>query len=167
MANWNKIKTEYITTDTSYRKLAEKYGVSHVQIGNVGKQENWVELRRQHLDKTFTKTVDAISDKQVDRAANLISVSDLLLAKVKSLLETNAEVLSDTQSMKHISGVLKDIKEIQMIRSDADMREQEARIANLQRQAEKDEVKDQGYHGVVLLPVVADMPTPPEEDNDG
>ena len=139
MANWNAIKTEYITTDTSYRKLAKKYGVSHVQIGNVGKQENWVELRRQHLDKTLTKTVDTISKQQVDRAANLISVADKLLAKVKDLLETDAEVLSDTQSMKHISGVLKDIKEIQMIRSDADMREQEARIANLRKQAEKED----------------------------
>jgi hypothetical protein len=40
--------------------------------------------------------------------------------------------------MKHISGVLKDIKEIQMIRSEADMREQEARIANLRKQAESE-----------------------------
>jgi hypothetical protein len=139
MADWQKIKTEYITTDTSYRKLAQKYGVSHVQIGNVGKQENWVELRRQHLDKTLTKTMDTISKKQVDRAANLVSVADLLLAKVKSLVESDAEVLSDTQSLKHISGVLKDIKEIQMIKSDADLREQEARIANLRKQAEKEE----------------------------
>jgi hypothetical protein len=54
-----------------------------------------------------------------------------------------------------------------MIKSDADMREQEARIANLQKQAEKGEVKDTGHHGVVLLPVVADMPAPPEEDGDG
>lgn len=141
MANWQKIKTEYITTDTSYRKLAKKYGVSHVQIGNVGKQENWVELRRQHLDKTLTKTVDTISKKQVDRATKLISVSDLLLSKVKNLLETDAEVLSDTQSMKHISGVLKDIKEIQMIRSEADMKEQEARIAKLRKEAEKEETQ--------------------------
>ena len=36
MADWQAIKTEYITTDTSYRKLAQKYGISHVQIGNVG-----------------------------------------------------------------------------------------------------------------------------------
>ena len=75
----------------------------------------------------------------MDRATNLIAVSDLLLEKVKSLLESDAEVLADTQSMKHISGVLKDIKEVQMIRSDADMREQEARIANLRKQAEKEE----------------------------
>ena len=139
MADWQKIKTEYITTDTSYRKLAEKYGVHYNAIANRSKQEGWISQRNQHCDKTMTKTLDAISNKQVDRAANLISVSDLLLNKVKSLLETDAEVLNDTQSMKHISGVLKDIKEIQMIRSDADMREQEARIKNLQKQAESEE----------------------------
>ena len=139
MADWKKIKTEYITTDTSYRKLAQKYGVHYNAIANRAKQEEWISQRNQYCDKTMTNTLEAISDKQVDRAANLISVSDLLLNRVKSLLEMNAEVLSDTQSMKHISGVLKDIKEIQMIRSDADMREQEARIANLRKQAEKDD----------------------------
>lgn len=139
MADWKKIKTEYITTDTSYRKLAEKYGVGESTLFARASKEKWVEQKEQHQSKTVAKTLDAISKKQVDRAANLISVSDLLLAKVKSLLETDAEVLSDTQSMKHISGVLKDIKEIQMIRSDADMREQEARIANLRKQAEKEE----------------------------
>ena len=139
MADWQKIKTEYITTDTSYRKLAQKYGIDSAVIGRKAKNEEWVSLRQQYVDKTQTKTIDAISNQQVDRATNLISVSDLLLAKVKSLLETDAEVLSDTQSMKHISGVLKDIKEIQMIRSDADMREQEARIKNLQKQAEKED----------------------------
>ena len=139
MANWNKIKTEYITTDTSYRKLGEKYGVGYSVIGEKARLEGWVEQREQFRNKTLTKAVEAISDKQVDRAANLISVADQLLDKVKSLLETNAEVLADTQSMKHISGVLKDIKEIQMIRSDADMREQEARIKKLRKEAEQED----------------------------
>ena len=139
MADWQKIKTEYITTDTSYRKLAEKYGVGESTLFTRASKEKWVEQKEQHQSKTVAKTLDAISKKQVDRAANLISVSDLLLAKVKNLLESDTEVLSDTQSMKHISGVLKDIKEIQMIRSDADMREQEARIKNLQKQAESED----------------------------
>ena len=139
MADWQKIKTEYITTNTSYRKLAEKHGISYQAICRRSQAEQWSEQREQHMNKTVTRTIDAISKKQVDRAANLISVSDLLLSKVKSLLETNAEVPIDTQSMKHISGVLKDIKEIQMIRSDADLREQEARIANLEKQAKADD----------------------------
>ena len=139
MADWQAIKTEYLTTDTSYRKLAQKYGVGYSVIGEKARLEGWVEQREQYRNKTLTKTVNAISKHQVDRAANLISVADLLLAKVKSLVEMDAEVLSDTQSLKHISGVLKDIKEIQMVRSDADMREQEARIAKLRKEAEKEE----------------------------
>ena len=139
MADWQAIKTEYLTTDTSYRKLAQKYGVGYSVIGEKARLEGWVEQREQYRNKTLTKTVNAISKQQVDRAANLISVADLLLAKVKSLVEMDAEVLSDTQSLKHISGVLKDIKEIQMIRSDADMREQDARIAKLRKEAEKEE----------------------------
>ena len=39
----------------------------------------------------------------------------------------------NSQSMKHLSGVLKDIKDIHMIKSEADLREQEARIAHLER----------------------------------
>ena len=142
MADWQKIKTEYITTDTSYRKLAQKHGVGYSVIGEKARLDGWVEQREQFRNKTLTKTVDAISNKQVDRAAKLISVADKLLAKVNSLLETDAEVLSDTQSMKHISGVLKDIKDIQMIRSEADMREQEARIAKLRKEAEKEETQN-------------------------
>ena len=139
MANWNEIKTEYITTDTSYRKLAEKHGVGESTLFARASKEKWVEQKEQHQSKTVAKTLDAISKKQVDRAANLVSVADLLLAKVKSLVESDAEVLGDTQSLKHISGVLKDIKEIQMIRSDKDLEEQDARIAKLRKEAEKEE----------------------------
>lgn len=139
MADWQAIKTEYITTDTSYRKLAQKYGVGYSVIGEKARLDGWVEQREQYRNETLTKTVNAISNKQVDRAAKLISAADKLLDKVESLLETDCELLIVPQSLKHLSGVLKDIKEVQMVRSDADMREQEARIKNLQRQAEAEE----------------------------
>jgi hypothetical protein len=139
MANWQKIKTEYITTDTSYRKLGEKYGIHYKVIGDRAKAEGWVTLRSQHQDKTLTKALDRICEEKVDRAARLNSAADLLLEKVERLLVSDDNVAFDTQGLKHISGVLKDIKEIQMIRSDADMREQEARIAKLRREAEREE----------------------------
>ena len=149
MADWQKIKTEYITTDTSYRKLAQKYGVNYRTICVRSKQEGWIEQREQHINDTTTKTINAISEKQVDRATKLVSVADLLLAKVKSLVESDAEVLSDTQSLKHISGVLKDIKEIQMIKSDADLREQEARIAKLQKEAQAEETNTEPIRVII------------------
>ena len=139
MADWQKIKTEYITTDTSYRKLAQKYGIHYKVISERGKDEEWVTLRSQHRDKTLTRSLERICEEKVDRAARLNSVAELLLEKVEMLLKIDDKIALDTQGMKHISGVLKDIKEIQMIRSEADMREQEARIANLRKQAEKEE----------------------------
>ena len=139
MADWKKIKTEYITTDTSYRKLAEKHGVGESTLFARASKEKWVEQKEQHQSKTVAKTLNRISDKQVDRASKLISVADLLLDKVKSLVEGNPELLITPQNIKHLSGVLKDIKEVQMIQSDADLREQEARIAKLRKEAEKEE----------------------------
>ena len=145
MADWQKIKTEYITTDTSYRKLAQKHGVSYNAIGNRSRQENWQELRDQHLTKTMTKTMNAIASQQASRASRLQTVADKLLTKVERLIEDDEELLVDTSTMRDISRILKDLKDIQMIRSDADMREQEARIKKLQKEAmvekENNEVK--------------------------
>ena len=141
MADWQKIKTEYITTDTSYRKLAQKYGLDQATIAQRGKKEDWVGIRKQKASETQAKIIEAVETRKVDRATRLQSVADKLLDRVEALVETGDFVLMNSQSMKHISGVLKDIKEIQMIRSDADMREQEARIANLRKQAEKEETQ--------------------------
>lgn len=139
MANWQEIRNEYISTKTSYRKLAEKYGVHYKTIADKGKKENWEGLRSQVSHKTLTKTIDRVSTSQADRAAKLASVSDLLLDNVKNLLENHPELLEDTQAMKHISCVLKDYKEIQGIKSQKDLEEQDARIAKLRKESEKEE----------------------------
>lgn len=133
--DWNKIKTEYITTDASYRDLAEKYDVPRVTIGRIGKAENWVELRRQYTDDLMTKTLTEMSKGQVERAARLQSVADKLLDKVEGMIE----IEDSTQGVRQLAATLKDIKDIHMIKSESDMREQEARIANLRKQAEKDD----------------------------
>ena len=137
MTDWQAIKTEYITTQTSYRKLAQKYGVSHVQIGNVGKEEKWVELRRQHLDSTFTKTVEKISQQEANRAAKIHSVADKLLQKIEAMVD-NGNVCTE-KGLRALTAAVKDLKEIQGVKSDMDKREQEARIATLEKQANKDD----------------------------
>ena len=137
MADWQAIKTEYITTETSYRKLAEKYGVSRVQIGNVGKEENWVELRRQHLDRTVTKTVAAVENAQVNRAKKIQNVADKILNKIEAMVD-RPEPLTE-KAIRSLTAAVKDLKEIQGVKSVLDEQEQMARIANLQKQADKTE----------------------------
>ena len=142
MADWQAIKTEYITTDTSYRKLAEKYGVSRVQIGNVGKEEGWVELRRQHLDDTLTKTVEAISEQEVNRARRILTVADKLLNKIEAMVDAVGPEPIPAKSIRALTAAVKDLKEIQGVKSELDKQEQEARIANLRKAAEKEESTD-------------------------
>ena len=179
MADWQAIKTEYITTDTSYRKLAHKYGIHYKVISDRGKNEKWVELRSQHKDKTLTKTLDKISSKKADKMARIDDLADKLLEKLEQaiteldlqlykhtdktkVIEYNndrrpdkptketiheeeklleAKSIVDRQGLKQIASALKDIKEVKMLRSELDRQEQEARIANLRKQADKDEDK--------------------------
>lgn len=137
MADWQKIKTEYITKGTSYRKLHEKYGLSYRAIADRGNAEGWVELRNQYLIKTTSEIVEAVGAQDVDRATKLQTVADKVLNMVEAYIEASDPIAIDTQSMKHISGVLKDIKEV--LRSPKDLEEQDARIAKLRKEAEKDE----------------------------
>lgn len=87
MEDWLKIKTEYITTDTSYRKLAEKYGVHYNAIANRAKQEKWVEKRNQFRIKTVTKTVDKIVEKKARQAAKVGDLADKLMLKLEQAIE--------------------------------------------------------------------------------
>ena len=149
MADWNKIKTEYLTSDTSYRKLAQKYGVNAITIAKKASKEDWVSQRQQQANRTLSKTLTAVSNRQVNRAARLQEVADKLLKKIEAAVDDyNMEVLLvDRQSLRQITGALKDIKDIQMIRSEADLREQEARIAKLLKEAERE---DNGPNKVVI-----------------
>lgn len=136
--DWKRIKAEYIAGGTSYRKLAEKYGVPFGTLRKVAAKEKWTDLRSKAEAKADTKLVDTVSEKEADRAAKIINVADKLLDKISEVIDT----VKDTQGIKHISSALKDIKDIKGFKTDADMREQEARIAKLQKEAEKTDDSD-------------------------
>ena len=161
--DWNSIKTEYITTDTSYRKLAKKYGINHTAIAVKAGKEDWVGERERFNSKAIAKTLEKISSSQANRAARLQTVADKLLNKIERAVDALEDDAIETQQYRQIAASLKDIKDIQMIRSDADIREQEARIAHLQRQSAVQEDNSSAY-GIVLLPPVSEKPKPPEKE---
>ena len=136
MIDWQAIKTEYITTNTSYRKLAEKYGVSRGQLSEVGGREKWVELRDQHRVNTVSKTVAAVEDAQANRAKKVQTVADKLLNRIEAMVDRPGMLPKDVRSLV---AAVKDLKEIQGVKSELDEKEQRARIANLEKQADKDD----------------------------
>ena len=145
LVDWKRIKAEYIAGGTSYRKLAKKYNVSFTTLTRTAQRENWVELRQQAEDKTTTKILESVSDDSADKAVNIISVADKLLNKISELIDK----APNTQSIKNLTSALKDLKEIKGYKSAADMKEQEARIAKLQKEAEK--VEDNNVNEIEVV----------------
>ena len=133
--DWKKIKAEYIAGGTSYRKLADKYGVSFSTLKEIARREKWTDLKEKTRYKADTKFADLMGEKQANRSAKIIDVADMLLDKISATL-TMMDVV-DSQSIKHFTSALKDIKDIKGIKSDIDLKEQEARIAKLQKDAEE------------------------------
>ena len=140
MADWRKIKTEYITTDTSYRKLGQKYGVHYQTICRRAKEEGWIEQREHHENKVVTKTLDKISEKQSSSAELMQDTANALLHMIAEGLEKfdPDTLLADRQALRGITGALKDLKDVLSLKSDADLEEQKARIAKLRKEAEED-----------------------------
>ena len=161
MADWQAIKTEYITTDTSYRKLAQKYGVRYATLQARAKEEKWTELRDRHRTSTVSKSLTKISNKQAAKLARIDGITDKLLNKLEKavdeldleiikrktkveegLTETTTETMEaveggivDRAGLRHLTAALKDLKEIQMLKSELDRQEQEARIEKLRKEA--------------------------------
>lgn len=142
--DWSKLKREYIAGGTSYRKLAEKYGVSFSTLRKVAAKEGWTELRDKARAKADTKLTDLISDQQAERFKRLQDVTDMLLDNLENIVTkvTLEEMILDKYTLKQITGALKDIKDIQNIKSGLDLEEQKARIAILKKQAESDDDSD-------------------------
>ena len=142
MIDWKTIETEYVTSDISHKQLCEKYGICRSTISKKASEDKWTEKRNNYRAKTVSKAVNAVGTKQANMAAKLYGVGGLLLDKVKSLLEDNPEILADTSSMKDVSVVLKNLKDLMSVKSEADMLEQQARIDKLRKEAMGDKAND-------------------------
>lgn len=93
MANvdWIKIRIDYESNNTSYRKIAAKYDVSFNTLQCVAKRENWVKCKKETQDKilakTRQKTVLKIAEKISDRNARFLNISDMATDAVEEYLK--------------------------------------------------------------------------------
>lgn len=73
--NWEEIKLEYITTDTSQTKLAKKYGVPLSNIARRSTKEKWVELRDKYKRDVTVKTAQKSANREANRLARLMDTT--------------------------------------------------------------------------------------------
>ena len=132
--NWKGIRFEYVTTGQSYRDLAEKYGISVCTLSRRAKKEGWPEMRKINDDKITAKALDAYNEKEIRKKVGLMEAADVLLERVNLVFTLNPEL--DVKDIRGLAAALKDIKDVK--NTEADIREQEAKIRNLEKAASED-----------------------------
>lgn len=137
--DWKNVKAEYIRGGVSYRKLAEKYGVSFSSVRRRAEKENWTDLRTQAEQKLSTKIVEKVASQEAKRVDAFQTLADKLLQHITDNIDLLA---SNATSVKDITVAIKNLREIKGVKHDIDLKEQEARIAKLIKEAEKEEQKD-------------------------
>ena len=174
--DWLKIKTEYITTDISYRKLAEKYGLRYATVQKHGQEENWQELRNQYRIKAVSKSTEKIAEKKARQVAKVGDLADKLLIKLEQAIEEldlkvtthkvkteegGAEITReyreaepggtvDRAGLRQLTGALRELQAIKGEITDLDRREKEARIDALRRSSMTSDGEDDDT-GIILL----------------
>ena len=159
MAEWSKIKAEYIRGDTSVSKLAEKYGLARSTVAKHMKDGKWSELRRQKQAKSDTKIADALSDREANAAGLIYSATEALLAKIAQQI-VDAQALSPTDAANYTNAIER-CKRIVGIKDKPDAEEQQARIAKIKSETAVTEEVTQGK--VIVIPARVAV----EEEKDG
>lgn len=142
MADWKKIKAEYIAGGISYRRLAEKSGVSFNTLKTIAIKEKWAELRQQADHKATTVMVETIGEANGNTAVKVNDVADKLLEEIGSILDEN-KGRCDPKTIKDLATALKSIKDVK---------------------GEQDEGDSEC--GVIFMPPIKAKLRPPEETED-
>ena len=129
------IKNEYVRCAISLTRLEQKHGLQPGTLAQQAREEGWQEARRAHRRAQKEKNLGC------KRLEKLLAVSDRLLDKLSSMVDAIDPAAFPCQSLRHLSGTLKDIKDLQMLRSEADIREQEAKIESLRQKLSGNEEK--------------------------
>lgn len=176
--DWNEAKSDYVTdTNITYEQIAQKYGVSLTAVAAHSKKEGWREERENLLQKTYKKTIMSVANKRAQRTRRLNTAADKVLKYVEAVMRSvlDGEISITTKELREITGALKDIKDIQDIRSDVSLREHEARVKALEARAAAEAAMletDEDDTGVIVLsdvdaPEVGSVSASGEEGEDG
>lgn len=133
MVDWRKIKSEYVAGGVSYRELCEKYGVSESNMRKKAAKEQWTALRNNVDTKNEQKLVERLSDKTVNIDEKYFKLVDKLMSKAEQVIE-DMPIWQPT-NLKEMATALKYLKECKGVKSDLDLKEQKARIAKLEKEA--------------------------------
>lgn len=142
--NWAEIKSEYLTTEISLERIADKYGISRSTIKRRSAREGWPDEKRAKKGEVLNEVVRNVVENETKRIgkkleglqttaeslAALIQVEigdawDVREARVKAgglITDEDTKVLKDlTTALKGVADVMRDIYAIPTIKEQIDL----------------------------------------------
>lgn len=110
-ADWEKIRAEYIAGGGSYRKLAEKYGVSQDTMRKKAAAGKWREFKHKAALEVTQKVTQKIVQKQASAVVDDLKVArytamlfqDTLLQVAELVCQNPNVMIADTQGLAHLA----------------------------------------------------------------
>lgn len=108
--NWDAIRTEYITSDTSCASLAKKYGIHHSSVCRKAKRYHWDEEKAQMRNEKRRIVQEKTIEAQVNLADKCLNILNIMVDKA-----TEAAMIcepSDIRGQKDIMSIIKDLNDM-------------------------------------------------------
>lgn len=89
--DWTKIRKEYISTKTSYAKLAAKYGLSLSAVQRQAAMEKWTALRKEHSEKVTEKFIQKSAERMAERLLSYGEIAGMAMDAAVSEMQKDPE----------------------------------------------------------------------------
>lgn len=175
--NWAEVKSEYLTTEISLERIADKYGISRSTVKRRSVREGWVEEKNARKDAFVEEVIQRVVEKDTENAINRLEhlqgtanrLGELIRAEVESawtrrearlkanafLTETDVNILKGlTNTLKSLADVTSGLYAIPTIKEKIDLEKWEK---------EKQQGSGATEGGIIFLPPIMER----EEEDDG
>ena len=85
--DWDKIRTDYITSDLSLKDISEKYGVQQRLVNTKSAEQGWVDQRKKYNAKVVEKAVNKVATKRANQLAKELAIADNISNVLKKALD--------------------------------------------------------------------------------
>ena len=85
--DWDKIRTEYITSDLSLKDISEKYGVQQRLVNTKSAEQGWVDQRKKYNANVVEKAVNKVATKRANQLAKELAIADNISNVLKKALD--------------------------------------------------------------------------------
>jgi hypothetical protein len=117
--DWVKMKSDYVTSNKSLRKIGEEYGVAHNAVSRHASLDKWVEARKKYREKTIEKVIEKSSETTANKLARIMKSADALAETVEVIstrgtevfdyISENGNIATDTKAIKDLAVTLREL----------------------------------------------------------